>query len=165
MQQLKVIVDYCNDKKDITHNVVLSDPIFKAFSFGVGEITDTNTIDDIVRNTFLRIDVDRNVAISDAGVRSKIAAIFKAAFINLNLGDLVDIAQITRDILNIDGVEGIETVNGNNVTPNLSFVIWNPDYRTQDSVILTRDYKLQNFEYGYYYGISDIPTNIDIRRI
>ena len=105
------------------------------------------------------------MAISDAGVRSKIAAIFKAAFINLNLGDLVDIAQITRDILNIDGVEGIETVNGNNVTPNLSFVIWNPDYRTQDSVILTRDYKLQNFEYGYYYGISDIPTNIDIRRI
>lgn len=163
--QKRLIVDYCNDKKDITHNVVLSDPIFKAFSFGVGEITDTNTIDDIVRNTFLRVDVDRNVAISDAGVRSKIAAIFKAAFINLNLGDLVDIAQITRDILNIDGVEGIETVNGNNVTPNLSFVIWNPDYRTQDSVILTRDYKLQNFEYGYYYGISDIPTNIDIRRI
>lgn len=163
--QKRLVIDYCDEKKDITHNIVLSDPIFKAFSFGVGEITTTNTIDNIVTDTFLRINVDRNVAISDSGVRSKVSSIFQAAFAKLNLGDIVDIAQITRDILNIDGIEGIETVNGNNVTPNLSFIIWNPDYRFLDSTVLARDYKLKDFEYGYFYNVSDIPEKIEIRRV
>ena len=163
--QKKLIADFCADKKDISHNVVISDPIFKAFSFGVGEITNTNTIDDIIRDSFIRVNVDRNVAISDASIKQGISNAFRSAFSDINLGDLISTAEITRNILNIDGVEGLETVNGNNVTPNLSFMIWNPDYRYIDNTVLARDYKLKSFEYGYFYKISDIASKISIRRV
>lgn len=163
--QKRLIIDYCNQKKDITHNVIISDPIFKAFSFGVGEITDSSSVDNILRESGIRVTVDRNIAVSDASIKTKIATIFKVAFSSLDLGSLVDISQISKDILNIDGIEGLETVNGNNVTPNLSFIIWNPDYRDIDSVVLARDYKLKNFEYAYFYQVSDITNKITIRRV
>lgn len=163
--QKRQIIDYCNRKKDITHNVVVSDPIFKAFSFGVGELTDDNTVDEIVRDSTIRITVDRNIAASDASLKSKITNIFKESFSSLELGDVVNVSEITRSILNIDGVEGLETVNGDNVTANLSFVIWNPDYRYIDSVVLAREYKLKNFEYAYFYNVSDIGNKIAIRRV
>ena len=163
--QKRLIVDFCDRKKDVTHNIVLSDPIFKAFSFGVGEITDRNTIDDIVNNSTLRVTVDRNVSVSDAALYDKISRIFKKAFASVELGSLISTAQMTREILNIDGVEGLETVNGDNVTPNLSFIIWNPDYRYIDSTVLARDYKLKDFEYGYFYSVSDVANKIAIRRV
>jgi len=163
--QKRLIVDFCNRKKDITHNVVISDPIFKAFSFGVGDITDGNTIDNIVSNSFLRVTVDRNVSISDASIYDNISKIFKRNFSAIELGSLVSTAQITREILNIDGIEGLETVNGNNTTPNLSFIIWNPDYRDLDNTILARDYKLKDFEYAYFYNVSDVVNKIAIRRV
>lgn len=163
--QKRQIISYCNEKKDVTHNVVISDPIFKAFSFGVGELTDDNTVDEIVRDSYLRITVDRNIAASDASLKSKITNVFKESFSVLELGDIVNVSEITRNILNIDGVEGLETVNGNNVTTNLSFIIWNPDYRYIDSVVLAREYKLKNFEYAYFYNVSDIGNKVSIRRV
>ena len=163
--QKRNIINFCNIKKDITHNVVVSDPIFKAFSFGVGEINSTNSVDSIINNSQLRITVDRNVAVNDNSIKSKVANIFRTYFEDIQLGDIVDVAVISKDILNIDGVEGVETVNGNNVTPNLSFVIWNPDYRNIDSTVLARDYKLKDFEYAYFYDVSNIINKLSIRRV
>lgn len=163
--QKKLIADYCNKKKDITHNVVISDPIFKAFSFGVGEVTENNTIDNIVNDSMLRVTVDRNVSISDAAIRSGITKVIKNTFKSIELGSLLNTSQITKDILNIDGIIGLETVNGNNVTPNLSFVVWNPDYRYIDNTILARDYKLKDFEYAYFYKVSDVADKVTIRRV
>lgn len=163
--QKKLIAEYCKSKKNITHNVVISDPIFKAFSFGVGEVTESNTIDNIVSDSMLRVTVDRNVSISDAAIRSGIAKVIKNEFTSAELGSIVDTSQITKDILNIDGIVGLETVNGNNVTPNLSFVIWNPDYRYIDNAILARDYQLKDFEYAYFYKVSDVADKVTIRRV
>tara|TARA_R110000772_G_scaffold48999_7_gene112016 strand:- start:2882 stop:4708 length:1827 start_codon:yes stop_codon:yes gene_type:complete len=163
--QKRSIINFCNVKKDITHNVVVSDPIFKAFSFGVGEINNTSTVDSVITNSKLRVTVDRNVAINDTSIKSRVSKIIESYFKDVQLGDVIDVAAITRDILNIDGVEGLETVNGNNVTPNLSFVIWNPDYRNIDSTVLARDYKLKDFEYAYFYDISNILNKLSIRRV
>ena len=163
--QKRQIVSYCDRKKDVTHNVIIADPIFKAFSFGVGELTDDNTVDEIVRDSQLRITVDRNIAVSDESIRSKIRKIFKESFEALNLGDIVNVSEMSRSILNIDGVEGIETVNGDNVSANLSFVIWNPDYRYIDSLVLAREYNLKSFEYAYFYNVSELGNKITIRRV
>lgn len=163
--QKRLIADFCDKKKDVTHNVVISDPIFKAFSFGVGEITSSNSVNSIIENSVIELTLDRNISVSDASVKSKVSTIIKNYFDNIDLGDIIDVAQITRDILNIDGVEGISTINGQNITPNLSFVIWNPDYKNIDSVVLARDYKLKDFEYAYYYRVSDLVNKIRVRRV
>ena len=119
----------------------------------------------MITNSKLRVTVDRNVAINDTSIKSRVSKIIESYFNDVQLGDVIDVAAITRDILNIDGVEGLETVNGNNVTPNLSFVIWNPDYRNIDSTVLARDYKLKDFEYAYFYDISNILNKLSIRRV
>lgn len=163
--QKRLITEYCNKKKDVTHNVVISDPVFKAFSFGVGEVTSNNTVDDIVRDSLIRLTVNRNVAVSDASLRDRVSIIFKDAFNQIELGDIINVAQLSRDILNIDGVESIETINGNNKTTSLSFVVWNPDYKFIDNDVIANEYKLRDFQLAYFYNVSDIVNKIDIRRV
>jgi hypothetical protein len=166
--QKQIISNFCIDKKDVTHNVVIADPIFKAISFGVGSSaiqTDPDTLDDIVNNSFIRLSVDQNIAASSSSIRTKVLNIFKKYFDLIQLGGVVETGNISRDILNIDGVINIDTVNGDNVTPNLSFIVWNPDYRLEDNLIQTQDYNLEDYEFAYFYEISNIPSKIAIQRL
>ena len=166
--QKQIISNFCIDKKDVTHNVVVADPIFKAISFGVGSSAiqeDPDTLDDIVNNSFIRLSVDQNIAASSSSIRTKVLNIFKKYFDLIQLGGNVETGNISRDILNIDGVISIDTVNGDNVTPNLSFIVWNPDYRLEDNLIQTQDYNLQDYEFAYFYEISNIPSKIAIQRL
>ena len=166
--QKQIISNFCIDKKDVTHNVVIADPIFKAISFGVGSSaiqTDPDTLDDIVNNSFIRLSVDQNIAASSSSIRTKVLNIFKKYFDLIQLGGVVETGNISRDILNIDGVINIDTVNGDNVTPNLSFIVWNPDYRLEDNLIQTQEYNLEDYEFAYFYEISNIPSKIAIQRL
>jgi hypothetical protein len=166
--QKQIISNFCIDKKDVTHNVVVADPIFKAIAFGVGSSAiqdDPDTLDDIINNSFIRLSVDQNIAASSSSIRTKVLNIFRKYSDLIELGGNVEIGNISRDILNIDGVISIDTINGNNVTPNLSFIVWNPDYRLEDNIIQTQDYNLQDFEFAYFYEISNIPSKIAIQRL
>ena len=166
--QKQIISNFCIDKKDVTHNVVIADPIFKAISFGVGSSaiqTDPDTLDDIVNNSFIRLSVDQNIAASSSSIRTKVLNIFKKYFDLIQLGGVVETGNISRDILNIDGVINIDTVNGDNVTPNLSFIVWNPDYRLEDNLIQTQEYNLEDYEFAYFYEISNITSKIAIQRL
>ena len=168
LSQKQIISNFCIDKKDVTHNVVVADPIFKAISFGVGSSAiqdDPDKLDDIINNSFIRLSVDQNIAASSSSIRSKVLNIFRKYSDLIQLGGNVESGNISRDILNIDGVISIDTVNGNNVTPNLSFIVWNPDYRLEDNLIQTQDYNLQDFEFAYFYAISNIPSKIAIQRL
>ena len=168
LSQKQIISNFCIDKKDVTHNVVVADPIFKAITFGVGSSAiqdDPDKLDDIINNSFIRLSVDQNIAASSSSIRSKVLNIFRKYFDLIQLGGNVETGNISRDILNIDGVISIDTVNGNNVTPNLSFIVWNPDYRLEDNLIQTQDYNLQDFEFAYFYEISNIPSKIAIQRL
>jgi len=162
--QKQLIVNACYNKKDITHNVVPSDPIFKAFSFGVGDIN-SNTVNSIVTNSTLLVNVDKTSSISDGAIRSKIEEVFINYFSNIQIGDVVDTASITNDILGLDGVTSIYTVNGTSIVPNINFIIWNPDYSQEDKQITSQNYHLRNFEYAYFYQISNITTKIVVQRI
>jgi hypothetical protein len=166
--QKQIISNFCIDKKDVTHNVVVADPIFKAISFGVGSSAiqdDPDKLDDIINDSFIRLSVDQNIAASSSSIRTKVLNIFLKYFDLIQLGGNVETGNISRDILNIDGVISIDTVNGDNVTPNLSFIVWNPDYRLEDNLIQTQDYNLQDFEFAYFYEISNIPSKIAIQRL
>ena len=72
---------------------------------------------------------------------------------------------MTNDILNIQGVTDIHTVNGDAEIPNLSFVVWNPDYKDSDRAIQSLNYQLEDFEYAYFYNIANITNKIAIRRL
>jgi hypothetical protein len=168
--QKQIIADFCNNKKDITHNVVVTDALFKAFAFGISNIggssfSDNDSVDDIVNDSSLRITVDKNQALNNSAIKTSISNTLNSYFSKLQIGDIVDVAAMTNDILNIQGVTALHTVNGTAEISNLSFVVWNPDYKDSDKGIQSLNYQLEDFEYGYFYNVADIVNKIAIRRL
>lgn len=167
--QKQLISDFCDNKKDITQNVVVTDPIFKAFAFGATSLGSSfatdDTIDDIVNNSKLRITLDRNQAINDGAVKTAVFNAFNNYFDKVQLGDVIDVAALTNDVLNIPGVTALHTVNGDAEVANLSFAVWNPDYKDEDRVIQSLNYQLEDFQFAYFYNPQDIANKIELRRL
>ena len=162
--QKQLLAEFCDNKKDITQNVVISDPIFKAFAFGAPNVDD-DSVDDTVNNSQLRVTLDKNQALNDGSIKSSIYNILNNYFNGVQLGDLIDVARLTTDILNIPGVTGLDTINGDSIVPNLNFVIWNPDYKNEDNVLQSLNYQLEDFQFAYFYNPQNITNKIAIRRL
>ena len=168
--QKQLISEFCDSKKDITQNVVVTDPIFKAFAFGASSVGGSSfgaddTVDDIVNDTTLRITVDKNQAINDGAIKTAVYNTFNDYFNAVQLGQVIDIATLTNNILNIQGVTALHTVNGDAEISNLSFVVWNPDYKDEDKVIQSLNYQLEDFQFAYFYNPQGIANKVTIRRL
>ena len=167
--QKQLISDFCDNKKDITQNVVVTDPIFKAFAFGASSLGSSfgadDTVDDIVNDSKLRITLDRNQALNDGAIKAAVYNTFVDYFDKVQLGQVIDVATLTNDILNIQGVTALHTVNGDAEIANLSFVVWNPDYKDEDRVIQSLNYQLEDFQFAYFYSPQDIANKIELRRL
>ena len=167
--QKQLVSDFCDNKKDITQNVVVADPIFKAFAFGSpssgNSFNSDETVDDIVNATRLRVTINKNQSLNDSAIKASIANIISNYFDEVQLGQVIDIAALTNDILNIQGVTALHTVNGDSEIANLSFAVWNPDYKYEDNVIQSLNYQLEDFQFGYFYNPQGIANKIDIRRL
>lgn len=167
--QKQLITEFSENKKDITQNVVIADPIFKAFAFGVSNVGGSSlgsddTVDEIVNDTVLRVTLDKNQAINDGAIKTTIYNTINNYFANVQLGDIISVADLTNDILNIQGVTALHTVNGDSEIANLSFIVWNPDYKEADRVIQSLNYQLQDFQFGYFYNPQNITNKIAILR-
>jgi len=168
--QKQLITEFCDNKKDITQNVVIADPIFKAFAFGVSNVGGSSlgsddTVDEIVNDTVLRVTLDKNQALNDGAIKTAIYNTINNYFDSIQLGDVINVANLTNDILNIQGVTALHTVNGDAEISNLSFVVWNPDYKDADKAIQSLNYQLQDFQFGYFYNPQNITNKIAIRRL
>jgi hypothetical protein len=163
--QKQLILTECNNIKDITHNVVFADPIFKAFAFGVASNSET-VLTEVLAETKLIIYRDRNNIVNVSNLKASIQNIFKTAFNKILLGSTVSVNEIQNNILNIYGVERLGTrrvVDGITYeTSSISFIVWNPVYEYSDIMITSKDYKLEDFQYAYFYKVSDIINNIII---
>ena len=168
--QKQLISDFCDNKKDITQNVVVTDPIFKAFAFGASTLGSStfgsdDTVDGVVTDSKLRITLDRNQALNDGAIKTAVYNTFNDYFNKVQLGDVIDVAALTNSILNIPGVTALHTVNGTAEVSNLSFVVWNPDYKDEDRVIQSLNYQLEDFQFAYFYNPQDIANKIELRRL
>ena len=163
LAQKQLIVNECNLMCDLTHNIVPSDPIYKAFSLGVNIIGENECVE-IKDYTKLIIKKDRNVSISNVTIKNNVLAVFKNAFNNIMLGSVVGLTQITNELLNLTGVEGIATrrTDVNFEVPYVSCVVWNPLYEADDIIVTSQNYKLADFQYAYYYELSKLFENIII---
>jgi hypothetical protein len=163
--QKQLILTECNNIKDITHNVVFADPIFKAFALGVASNSET-VLTEVLAETKLVIYKDRNNIVNVSNLKANVQSIFKTAFNKILLGSTVSVNEIQNNILNIYGVERLGTrrvVDGIPYeTSSISFIVWNPVYEYSDIMITSKDYKLEDFQYAYFYKVSDIVNNIII---
>ena len=164
--QKQLILNECNSIKDITHNLVFADPIFKSFAIGLETSGDTPSTD-VIANTKLIVYKSRNNVVNLNNLKATIQNIFKTAFDKLTLGSIVNLSEIYNNILNTYGVERVGTrrTDINYEIPLISCVVWNPIYPADDVIITSQNYKLENFQYAYFYEVSNLANNIIIENI
>jgi len=80
------------------------------------------------------------------------------------LGQLIDIFQISTDLLNIDSVERVQTYRSDIDTylEGISFIFWNSTYPEADAKVFSQNIQLENFKYPIFNNIQNLFSRIEI---
>ena len=159
--QKQIIINECNLKKDITQNIVMLDPVFKAFSFGLQLEGEAECVD-LKDNTYLVIKRDINSRSSKSNIKTKISSIISNYFEQAVLGQVVNLSEIASNILNLDGVKSLLTrrADADYEVSRLAVVMWNPLYESDDVTFTTQDVSMEAFQYPFFYEVSKISNKI-----
>lgn len=159
--QKQVIINACNDKKDITHNVVCVDPIYKAFDIGLRLSGEDNCID-FRDSTALVIKKFANSNISDYKIIDRVVKVVTDYFDNIELGQVINLGDLSNNIKNLDGVKDVLTrrTDTNYEVPKINVVTWNPIYEEDDVIYTSQNYTLEDFQYAFFYEISNLKQKI-----
>jgi len=161
LSQKQLIINESNLKKDITHNIVCVDPIYKAFNIGIN-VGGEEACLPLKDSTVLVIKKLSNSKISTDNIKDRVVSIIKDYFSNIQLGQLIDITSINNEILNLEGVRKIYTrrTDIGYEVPKLNMVVWNPIYEDEDILFTSQNFDLEDYQYGYFYEISKLKTKI-----
>jgi hypothetical protein len=163
--QKEIILNGLEDSKTLTSNIVPMDPVYVYIDFYVKKINGIISPTDI-SDIKLKITKTQNNKRADSAIKSDVEKIFKTYFdrsVN-KIGQMIDIYQLATDILNIDGVDKIEThrISDNYSIEGLSFIFWNSVYPEQDSQVTSQNIQLENFKYPIFNNLKNIFSKIEI---
>ena len=166
----KLVSEYLNNVKMITNEIVVSDPLQIAFDVGVEiQSNDPRSIDEIRENSEIIIEVDRATSVSFEDIKIRVNQLLVNYFdrSNVSLGMTVSLLDISREILDLNGVKNIitkTTYEGTEYTvPGLSLVYWNTLYPDSDINITTQNINLEFFKSPYLYEKSKLISKIKLR--
>jgi len=154
--QKQLIISSINDKKTLTSEVIIMDPVYKAIK--IGNDSDINNED---YPATLVVTLYRTSKTPASVIKDKIRTIFSTYFdpAKITLGFTVNLTDITGSILAIDGVKSVVTRDGGIDVNGVSLVVYNPSYPT-DVIATTKNFTVGNFQTVYLDDIDDI-----IRRV
>lgn len=165
--QKQAIVNRLNSVKSITHNVVVSDVVYQAFDLGLnvlGERINTSIRDE----TKLRITRSKNYVVSKELLKSKVAALIADFFNQQNnqLGNLVDLNALNINILNIPGIDALQTVRTSNgvehTLPKISMLHWDPFYPNVNVQVTSQNVALNVYQFPFFYEVSKLINKIEV---
>lgn len=166
--QKQSIVDKLESYRMLNQNVVISDPVYVAFDFGLTYSGETATTD-IRNDTILRITRSTEQVISKEQIKSSVNTLIKNFFSqsNNNLQQFLDFNQLSFDILSINGVKNLETVRGSGTTSEfkvakMNFLYWNPLYPDANVQTTSQNINLKFFEFPFLYEVSNLINKIEI---
>ena len=157
--QKQLIVSSVNDKKTLTSEIVIMDPVYKAITIGLGK----DSVDPTdITNTKLVVTLQRDSKIPPSVIKDQIQSIFESYFspINITLGFTVNLTDITGSILALDGVKQITTTNQDQSTNGLSLIVFNPSYPQNDITSTTKNFTVKPFETVYLNDIEELMTRV-----
>lgn len=167
--QKQIIKNFFNNKKMVTNEVVIMDPIYIAFDLGVDIVAaNSRTVEEIRRGTALNIKIDNTSRLARSKIKDLANNIFLKYFDVKNsfLGQTINLSDISREILDIETVVEITTTynynNKNYEIPGLSLVYWNPFYPQSDISITNQTIKLPFFKFPFLYEASKFINKINI---
>jgi len=165
--QKQSIVDKLNQYKMVNQNIVICDPVYIAFDFGL-PLLGESIMPSIKDETYFRITRNENQLISKDQIKGLVFNIIKEFFsqTNNNLEQKLDLTTLSFDILNVNGIKSIETVrkSGNTEykTPKMSFVYWNPFYNNANVNSTAQNMNLKFYEFPFFYQISNLINKIEV---
>ena len=157
--QKQLIVSSVNDKKTLTSEIVIMDPVYKAVTIGLGR----DSVDPTdITNSRLVVTLQRDSKIPPSVIKDQIQSIFESYFspINITLGFTVNLTDITGSILALDGVKQITTTNQDQSTNGLSLIVFNPSYPQNDIISTTKNFTVKPFETVYLNDIEELMTRV-----
>lgn len=156
------IVNKLNVSKNITHNIVPTDPIYKAVSFGI--IDERGVSDEILPTDFDDVKLvlirDKYSIFNNGYIMDNAVSVFTDYFNNVALGDTIDIVALSTALNQISGVKRIEMRSGSVVNKKLTFVIWNPLYYEKDITVSQQNEELKPYMFHYFYNLDNIKEKI-----
>jgi hypothetical protein len=165
--QKQSVVDKLNEYKMVNQNIVICDPIYLAFDFGLPLLGETVT-PSIKDSTILRITRKPNEIISKDQIKGSVFLLIKEFFAQTNneLGQSLDFSDLSYSILSINGIKSIETIRKvgetEYKTPKLSFIYWNPFYTNADVNATAQNMNLKFFQFPFFYQISNLINKIEV---
>ena len=164
--QKQLIKNSVNRNKVIGSEPVFSDPVYTAFDI-CGKLDTEQPSTDLLSTSRLVIEPESNTNIDKESLKQETANILLEYF-NINnskLNQLIDLTQLSNDILNINGVKSLYTTRTDQ--PNLrieglNLLMWNPVYSTSDIKTINQSTKLDVFRFPYWYDVEGLVSKIVI---
>lgn len=155
--QKTLIISTFAERKTLTSEVIVMDPVYKAVTVGTINGTSALTTNDITTSRLV-VTLDRNTKTTASVIKDNVKAIFEKYF-NPNiitLGYTVNTTDISNEILALNGVKSVTTTNGNEVVNGVSFIVYNPSYPLNDITTTTKTFTVGNFQTVYLDNITDL---------
>ena len=158
----KQIVEKATPLMGGSHNLVIMDPIYRAFTFGSYNLDDDDFNEKqlknklvIVRNQFTKY--------SYSFIKNYCIDSLKTYFETLKLGSVINTSDMSQLINAVPGVKSfyIKDVHGNKDN-KMNIFTWNPLYANEDNRVISQPYKCENFEFPFFYGINDLADKIEV---
>jgi len=159
--QKQLIISTVNDKKTLTSEVVIMDPVYKAVTVGLGK--DAVNLADIA-DSRLVVTLQRDSKIPLSVIKDRVQSIFETYFnpVNITLGFSVSITDITGSILALDGVKQVTTTNTGDSVNGVSLIVYNPSYPLNDIVSTTKNFTVKSFQTIYLDDINELMTRVTV---
>lgn len=152
--------------KTATSEVMFVDPIYLACDFGV-PTSSTIGIADVSQTKFVVVQNAKSIK-SPSLIQSEVADIFTEYFAisNQQIGQVVDINRMVSDIVAINGIQRIYTVNTVTGTQVLgvSLYVWDPMYTETSIRNITSSFQMSNFQISYFNNADSIINRIVVEK-
>jgi len=162
--QKQLIISTINNKKTLTSEVVVMDPVYLAITTGVG-VENTVTLNDIA-NSKLVVTLNRGARTPASVIQSGIQSIFASYFnpSNITLGFTITVSDITGSILALQDVKSVVTVNSTETVNGVSLIIYNPSYPNNDIISTTKTITVLPFQTVYLNNINELMSRVVVQQ-
>ena len=164
--QKQLIKNSVSKNKVIGSEIVFSDPVYTAFDIAAATTSETLSPDLISKSQLVIEPVDSASANLES-LKQSVATILTNYFLNKNskLGQLIDLNDISNQILSIPNIKTFYTTRSDN--PNLkieglSLLAWNPVYDTSDIQLINQNIQLDSFKFPYWFDVDSLVSKIII---
>jgi hypothetical protein len=166
--QKEIILNELNKNKVITSKIVPMDPVYVYLDFYIQNPSISPSPNDL-GNSKLIITKDSNTRRADSAILADLQNLFSNSFnrsVN-RLGQSIDIYQISTSILNIDGVQRVQTYRSDIDTyvEGVSLLLWNNTYPENDAEVYTQNLNLEYFKYPIFNNVSNIASRVQILEV